>query len=240
MARAANPAGDPAERVAAGMSPRIMVVANEPAMPCALVDQLRSEGFAPLAVRDGKEALQAVLDDPPSLVLLDAKLSGRDGLSVLRDMRAQGDVPVIMLTGRGGVAECVAGLELGADDYIRKPCSAREVIARVKAVLRRAGSGSSPARALVFDRTQWRASLGGVRLELTRKEFGLLSVLAERPRRIFSRAHLLEALEPDSPSTSERAIDSHVKNLRRKFAAADGGREWIRCVYGVGFCFDPG
>lgn len=240
MARAANLAGHPAERTATGMSPRIMVAANEPAMACALVDQLRSEGFAPLAVSDGKQALQATLDDPPSLVLLDAKLSGRDGLSVLRDMRAQGDVPVILLTGRGGEAECVAGLELGADDYIRKPCSAREVIARVKAVLRRAGSGSVPARALVFDRTQWRASLGGVRLDLTRKEFGLLSVLAERPRRIFSRAHLLEALEPDSPSTSERAIDSHVKNLRRKFAAADGGREWIRCVYGVGFCFDPG
>ena len=222
------------------MRARILLAGNEPRTARALAGRLRSEGFAPLAVRDGNEAVREALKDPPSLVLLDPKLPGRDGLSVLRDMRAHGDVPVILLTARGDVAECVAGLEMGADDYIRKPCSTREVIARVKAVLRRGGSGAAPAHALVFDRTRWRASLGGVPLALTRKEFDLLSVLAEWPQRIFSRAHLLEAIEPDGPLSSERAIDSHVKNLRRKFAVADDGHEWIRCVYGVGFCFDPG
>ena len=216
---------------------RVFVVEDELDIGSVLVDYLRADGMAPQHFTDGEQALQAALADPPDLLLLDVMLPGRSGLEVLRAVRLQGNLPVIMLTARVEEVDRLLGLELGADDYICKPFSPREVVARVKAVLRRAAP-DAPGSGLQLDETQGVAALGGQKLALTRKEFQLLAVLARRPGRIFSRPQLLELVYRDALDTSERVLDSHVKNLRRKLAAAQGDHEWIRSVYGVGFSFE--
>jgi len=222
------------------VSSTIFVVEDEADIASVLVDYLRVAGFTGVAFADGEQALQAAVRQSPALVLLDVMLPGRDGHSVLGELRASSDIPVVMLTARVEEADRLIGLELGADDYICKPFSPREVVARVKAVLRRSrGTAPSAAPGLVMEPEHWRATLDGTPLELTRKEFGVLATLAARPGRIFSRAQLLDAVYADALDTSERALDSHVKNLRRKLAEVDGLHEWIRSVYGVGFCFEP-
>jgi two-component system response regulator BaeR len=224
------------------MTSTIFVVEDEPDIASVLVDYLRAAGYAAQHHGDGEQALQAALREPPALVLLDSMLPGRDGLSVMRELRARTDVPVVMLTARVEEVDRLLGLELGADDYICKPFSPREVVARVKAVLRRSqaqGQAAAPESGLAIDADQWRAVLDGTALDLTRKEFGLLATLAARPGRIYSRPQLLDAVYADALETSERTVDSHVKNLRRKLAAVDATHDWIRSVYGVGFCFEP-
>lgn len=217
---------------------RIFVVEDEPDIASVLVDYLHAQGMQPVHYADGERALQAALADPPDLVLLDIMLPGRDGLSVLRALRQQGPLPVIMLTARVEEVDRLLGLELGADDYICKPFSPREVVARVRAVLRRTVP-LEPDTGLLLDEAQGAAALEGHKLQLTRKEIQLLGVLARRPGRIYSRAQLLEIVYPDAPDTSERVLDSHVKNLRRKLALVEPAHEWIRSVYGVGFSFEP-
>ena len=216
---------------------RIFVVEDEHDIASVLVDYLRAGGMAPQRFADGEQALHAALADPPDLVLLDVMLPGRSGLEVLRALRLQGNQPVILLTARVEEVDRLLGLELGADDYICKPFSPREVVARVKAVLRRAVP-AAPGTGLLLDEMQGTATLARQKLALTRKEFQLLAVLARRPGRIFSRPQLLELVYPDAPDTSERVLDSHVKNLRRKLSAARGDHEWVRSVYGVGFSFE--
>ncbi|MCG2592333.1 response regulator [Ramlibacter sp. XY19] len=216
---------------------RIFVVEDEQDIAPVLVDYLRAAGLAPRHFADGEQALQAALADPPDLVLLDVMLPGRSGLEVLRALRKEGSLPVILLTARVEEVDRLLGLELGADDYICKPFSPREVVARVKAVLRRAVP-APPGKGPHLDETQGVATLAGQKLALTRKEFQLLAVLARRPGRIFSRPQLLELVYPDALDTSERVLDSHVKNLRRKLSAAQDDHEWIRSVYGVGFSFE--
>ncbi|NML44122.1 response regulator [Ramlibacter sp. G-1-2-2] len=216
---------------------RIFVVEDEPDIASVLVDYLHAEGMQPVHFADGERALDAALADPPDLVLLDVMLPGRDGLAVLRALRQQGPLPVMMLTARVEEVDRLLGLELGADDYICKPFSPREVVARVKAVLRRTAP-LEPDTGLLLDEAQGSAVLEGHKLQLTRKEFQLLAVLARRPGRIYSRAQLLEIVYPDAPDASERVLDSHVKNLRRKLAAVEPAHEWIRSVYGVGFSFE--
>jgi len=219
------------------MTQGIFVVEDEPDIASVLVDYLHAAGFEARHFFDGALALQAALAAPPSLVLLDLMLPGLDGLQVLRALRERGNLPVVMLTARVEEVDRLLGLELGADDYICKPFSPREVVARVKAVLRR--GGWTPATGgLQLDEAQGTARLDGVALELTRKEFGILQALATRPGRIFSRAQLLDLVYPDALDANERALDSHVKNLRRKLAACDPSHEWIRSVYGVGFSFE--
>jgi len=162
-------------------------------------------------------------------------------MEVLRRARLHGPHPVIMLTARIEEVDRLLGLELGADDYICKPFSPREVVARVRAVLRRsAGGAAAPVapRRLQLDDTHWRASFDGVALNLTRLEFRLLQALSRQPGRIFSRAQLLDLAYEDSVDVTERAVDSHVKNLRRKLAAAAPAHDTIRSVYGVGFAFE--
>ncbi|WP_298934091.1 response regulator [uncultured Ramlibacter sp.] len=217
--------------------PAIFVVEDEADIASVLVDYLRAAGYTPQHFADGELALQAALAQPPALVLLDLMLPGRDGLSVLRALRERGSLPVVMLTARVEEVDRLLGLELGADDYICKPFSPREVVARVQAVLRRSG-GQAPRSGLQLDAGQGRAMLQGARLDLTRKEFGLLAVLAARPGRIFSRAQLLDLVYPEALDANQRALDSHVKNLRRKLGAVDPGHDWIRSVYGVGFSFE--
>ncbi len=224
------------------MMRRILVVEDEADIASVLEDYLRHAGYETSLAVDGETALQRMLSDPPDLTLLDIMLPQRDGISVLREVRARNSHPVIMLTARVEEVDRLLGLELGADDYICKPFSPREVVARVGAVLRRsapAATAEAAAPALVLDDMHWRASLHGLPLNLTRREFGLLQALARHPGRIFSRASLLDLAYDDTADVTERAIDSHIKNLRRKLAVAAPAHDWIRSVYGVGFALEP-
>jgi two-component system, OmpR family, response regulator BaeR len=220
---------------------RILVVEDEDDIASVLVDYLQHAGYQAERASDGEQALARMLQSPPDLTLLDIMLPRLDGIEVLRRARLRSASPVIMLTARIEEVDRLLGLELGADDYICKPFSPREVVARVRAVLRRSGKDDAtppaPAR-LLLDDTHWRASLDGVALNLTRLEFRLLQALSRQPGRIFSRAQLLDLAYDDTAEVTERAVDSHIKNLRRKLAAAAPGDDWIRSVYGVGFAFE--
>ncbi|MDP9898919.1 response regulator [Variovorax ginsengisoli] len=223
------------------MKNRILIVEDDADIASVLQDYLRHAGYETEHAADGRTGLARILAAPPDLTLLDLMLPELDGLGVLRGARARTNHPIILLTARIEEVDRLVGLELGADDYICKPFSPREVVARVRAVLRRA-SPSAPAdlaeSALVLDEDQWQASIQGTPLQLTRREFRLLQALARHPGRIFSRGQLLELAYEPSDDVTERAVDSHIKNLRRKLAAAAPTHDWIRSVYGVGFSFE--
>lgn len=216
---------------------RILVVEDEPKMASLISDYLRAEGHEPQWIADGREVLPAMAAQPADLVLLDIMLPGLDGLAVCRALRAESDVPIVMLTARVEEADRLLGLDLGADDYICKtPFSPREIMARVRAILRRTKRGAPAApSALQIDEAGWRASWRGVPLELTPVEFRLLKTLAAAPGRVFSRDSLLDRLHDDARAVTDRAVDSHVKNLRRKLEAAAPGQDPIRSIYGVGY-----
>jgi two-component system response regulator BaeR len=218
---------------------RILVVEDEPKLASVLVDYLRAAGFDPYWVSDGLEAVPHFRRVMADLVLLDLMLPGKDGLAVCREIRQLREVPIIMVTARVEEIDRLLGLELGADDYICKPFSPREVVARVKAVLRRTmGAGSGPSHELALDAQSMTASLAGKRLDLTPVEFRLLRALAERPGRVYSRAQLLDHAYLDGRVVLDRTVDTHVKNLRRKFADVVPGVEFIHAVYGVGFKYE--
>jgi two-component system, OmpR family, response regulator BaeR len=221
---------------------RILIVEDEMNVASVLQDYLRLAGFETEHVRDGQAALRRMLTATPDLSLLDVMLPRLDGLAVLRRAKARASHPIIMLTARCDEADRLIGLALGADDYICKPFSPREVVARVRTVLRRTVSiGMSAAierSGLELDETKWLGTLNGVKLHLTRCEFRLLQALAESPGHIFSRSKLLDLAYDDVIDVTERAVDSHIKNLRRKLALAAPDHEWIRSIYGVGFSFE--
>lgn len=221
---------------------RILIVEDEPDIASVLQDYLRHAGYDTEHVANGRDGLSRMLAAPPDLSLLDIMLPGLDGISILTQARVHTRHPIIMLTARIEEVDRLLGLELGADDYVCKPFSPREVVARVRAVLRRGqpefAADALAAASLQLDDTHWRASLGGSALNLTRREFALLRAMSHAPGRIFSRGKLLELAYDDDADVSERAVDSHVKNLRRKLSAAAPAHEWIRSVYGVGFAFD--
>jgi two-component system response regulator BaeR len=240
---------------------RVLVVEDEPRLSSLLADYLRAAGHHPECVSDGAAALAAWRERQHDLVLLDLMLPGVDGLSVCRQLRAVSRVPIVMLTARADEADRLLGLELGADDYIPKnPFSPREVVARVKAVLRRArgavvvaagpvGSGAlavgggeeRAASPLVIEDDAWRARWLDQPLDLTPIEFRLLRALSAQPDRVFARAQLLDLLHDDGRAVTERAVDSHVKNLRRKLEQAGASGGCIRSIYGVGYRFEwPG
>lgn len=221
---------------------RVLVVEDEPKLAALLADYLRDAGHEAECVGDGRDALQAWIARRHHLVLLDVMLPGLDGMGLCRQLRALSDVPIVMLTARAEESDRLAGLELGADDYIPKtPFSPREVMARVKAVLRRCRAthryvGST--QPLQIDEQGWRASWQGRTLDLTPNEFRLLRALASNPGRVYPRAQLLDLLHSDTRAATERAVDTHVKNLRRKLEQAGAGSERIRSVYGVGYSYD--
>jgi two-component system response regulator BaeR len=222
---------------------RILVVEDEPKLADLLQTYLQASGYEVRCTGDGLAVMPLVKDWPPDLVLLDLMLPGRDGLDLCRDIRAHAPIPVIMVTARTEEIDRLLGLELGADDYICKPYSPREVVARVKAVLRRSAADPAPARArelggLDIDEGGWSARLDGVALDLTPVEFRLLTLLASQPGRIFSRDQVLNGLYDDRRIVTDRAVDSHVKNLRRKLAAVRPDEDLIRSVYGVGYRLD--
>ena len=231
---------------------RVLVVEDEPKLAALLADYLRADGHAPECVADGRLALQAWTERRHDLVLLDLMLPGMDGLALCRELRLLTAAPIVMLTSRTEEHDRLAGLELGADDYIAKnPFSPREVMARVKAVLRRSRAAAMAPQpwpvtsrraddvtALHINEAAWRAFWQGRALELTPNEFRLLRQLAAQPGRVYSRSQLLDQLHGEGRAVTERAVDSHVKNLRRKLEQAGAGSERIRSVYGVGYCFD--
>ena len=220
----------------------ILVVEDEPKLARLLADYLRAAAYEAVIEERGDAALAAVREHDPALLLLDLNLPGMDGLSVCRELRKTSDVPVIMVTARAEEIDRLLGLELGADDYICKPFSPREVVARVRAVLRRVRAQNAPHDAktdpINIDIEARRADVAGKPVSLTGVEFELLRTLRERPGRVFSRAELLDRIYPDYRDVSDRAVDSHIKNLRRKLNAALSGRELIHSVYGVGYRYE--
>lgn len=219
------------------MNRSIMIVEDEPELAALVADYARASGYAPQVFGDGREALAAIRAQPPALVVLDLMLPGLDGLSLCRTLRASSDLPVIMVTARVEEIDRLLGLEAGADDYLCKPFSPRELMARIKAILRRTGP-AEPRRMLVIDEGTRRIAIHGRQLDLTPTEFAILAALARRPGQVFSRAQLLDAARADSLDATDRAIDSHIKNLRRKIDAVAPGLEAIRSIYGLGYRCD--
>ncbi|MEJ2382821.1 MAG: response regulator [Xanthomonadales bacterium] len=215
----------------------ILIVEDEPKIAALLADYLQAMGgYRTQVLERGDVVLQHVRAAPPDLVLLDLMLPGLDGIEVCKQIRAESEVPIIMVTARVEEIDRLLGLELGADDYICKPFSPREVVARVKAVLRRAGGATASATAsLRIDEDQFLAFWAGTRLNLTPVEFALLRTLAAHPGRVFSRDQLMNEMYSDYRVVSDRAVDTHIKNLRKKLAEAGDGREVIESVYGLGY-----
>ncbi|KPC54409.1 response regulator [Amantichitinum ursilacus] len=216
----------------------VLIVEDEPSLSAIVRDYLHASGYRCTQVLDGAAALPAFRTHAPDLVILDLMLPNVDGISICRDIRAFSDAPIIMLTARVEEVDRLLGLEVGADDYICKPFSPREVVARVKAVLRRhqRAPGDSVASGLFIDDAAARASLFGRDLALTQVEYRLLKTLAAEPGRIFSRDQLMDHLYLDRRIVTDRTVDSHVKNLRRKLGEV--GEEWIKSVYGAGYRFE--
>jgi two-component system response regulator BaeR len=205
---------------------RILIVEDEPKLAALLADYLRAAGYETACLADGRDVAPAVRAHPPD----------RDGLDVCRELRAFSEVPVVMVTARVEEIDRLLGLELGADDYVCKPFSPREVVARVRAVLRRARRPAAEGvPGLVVDEAGYRAVYDGHPLDLTPVEFRLLRTLAAHPGRVFSRDQLLDHLYPDHRVVTDRTVDSHVKNLRRKLELVRPGHDLIRSIYGVGY-----
>mgnify|MGYP000846066131 FL=1 len=221
------------------MSGKILIVEDEPKLAELLADYLRQSGFEVRLTADGTAAVPAIHDYKPDLVLLDLMLPGKDGMEICKEVRRFSSVPIIMVTARVEEIDRLLGLELGADDYICKPYSPREVVARVKAVLRRGGAAAESNHGLVLDEARYRALLHGVELDLTAVEFKLLALLFASPGRIFSRDRLMDRIYPDERIVSERTIDSHIKKLRKKLSLAAPAEELIHSVYGVGYKYEP-
>jgi two-component system response regulator BaeR len=219
------------------MSQHIHIVEDEPELAALVADYVRAAGYTPTLFADGALALQALRTATPALVVLDLMLPGLDGLSLCRALREFSDVPVVMVTARVEEIDRLLGLEAGADDYVCKPFSPRELVARIKAILRRSGHAAQPSVVAIDDSTR-RIAIHGKPLDLTPSEFALLAVLARRPGQVFSRAQLLDLAFHDSLDVTDRAIDSHIKNVRRKIEAVTPGLEPIHSIYGLGYRFD--
>src|SRR5690606_3162396 len=217
----------------------VLIVEDERRLASVLADYLHAAGFETEWIADGREVVPAVRRRMPDLVLLDLMLPGKDGLDVCRELRSFTDVPIVMVTARVEEVDRLIGLELGADDYICKPYSPREVVARVRAILRRVERSGTAVPGLDIDEARHRATWNGRDLELTAVEFRLLKALAETPGRVWSRAQLVDRLYTDGRVVTDRTVDSHIKNLRRKLAQASPGQDPIRSIYGVGYAFEP-
>ena len=220
----------------------VLVVEDEIEIARIVRDYLRNAGFEVIVVGDGGSAVASVRSAKPDLLVLDLGLPGRDGLDVAREIRRWSDTPIVMLTARGDETDRIVGLELGADDYVVKPFSPKELVARVRAVLRRsraAARGDEIVRAgdVEIDTGKMRVSVGGAPVELTPTEFQLLATLAREPGRVFTRSQLLDAVHGVQLESYERAIDAHVKNLRRKIEPTPGNPRYVVTVHGVGYRF---
>jgi len=221
------------------MNQTILIVEDEEKLAALLGDYLKQAGFDSVCISDGLAVLPQVRDRLPDLILLDLMLPGRDGLEICKEIRTFSEVPIIMITARVEEIDRLLGLELGADDYICKPFSPREVVARVKTVLRRSGDHQAlPTGVLALDPEKFQAVLHGQELDLTAVEFKLLHFLFQHPGRIYSRTQLMDRIYSDQRIVSDRTIDSHIKKLRKKIANAAPDEELIHSIYGVGYKFE--
>ena len=223
------------------MAKKILVIDDEPKIVEICQDYLVKAGFEVMHAYDGPDGLALARRSQPDLVVLDLMLPGMDGLDVCRELRRESNVPIVMLTARVEETDKLIGLELGADDYITKPFSPRELVARVRTVLRR-GTGNPQADLihagdLTLDRGRFTARFPDHEIPLTPTEFELLATLASQPGRIFSRAQLLTAVRGVAFESYERAIDSHIRNLRRKIEPQEGEQRYIITVHGAGYKF---
>jgi len=220
------------------MSELILIVEDEEKIALVLADYLHQAGFETHRLVDGLDVVQWVRNHQPRLILLDLMLPGKSGLEICKEVRSFSAIPIIMTTAKVEEIDRLLGLELGADDYICKPFSPREVVARVKTVLRRSIGATSQSNGLVLDNSRFRATLHGKDLELTSVEYTLLNILATNPGRIYNRQQLMDHIYPDQRVVSDRTIDSHIKKLRKKIAvAANPGEELIHSLYGIGYKF---
>ena len=220
----------------------VLVVDDEPSIAQIAGDYLRHGGFCVLTASNGVDALALARAQRPDLIVLDLGLPRMDGLEVAKTLRREGNVPIIMLTARIEESDRLVGLELGADDYMTKPFSPRELVARVRSVLRRvdaAGAGGDVVRRgdLVIDNTRMQVTRGGAPIDFTPTEFQLFAALARQPGRIFTRAQLLDAVRGTNVDAFERAIDTHIKNIRRKAEPDPRSPRYILTVYGMGYKF---
>ena len=220
------------------MNETVLIVEDEQKLATLLEEYLRHAEFSTCCLEDGEAVVPWVREHAPDLILLDLMLPGRNGLDICRDIRSFSNVPIIMITARIDEIDRLLGLDLGADDYICKPFSPREVVARVRTVLRRSTLRQESATRLVLDETSYTATIYGQALNLTTVEFKLLWLLHSQPGRLFSRAQLMARIYPDQRIVSDRTIDSHIKKLRRKLEAAVPDKELIHSVYGLGYRFD--
>ena len=228
------------------MTDQILIVEDEDRLARLVADYLTAAGYGTQILADGTLVADWVRANQPALVLLDLMLPGRDGLDLCRDLRAFSPVPIIMTTARVEEIDRLLGLELGADDYVCKPYSPRELVARVRAVLRRTQAAAPGAKAdgevnrLTLDAATLRVHWRERAIELTAVEFSLLATLHAAPGRIFSRERLMERIYRDHRVVSDRTIDSHVKKLRRKLDDLAPEQELIHSVYGVGYRYEEG
>ncbi len=216
----------------------ILIVEDETSLATVLCEYLSQSGFQAHIIDNGLEVINWVKLHQPDLLILDLMLPGRDGLDIYRELRTFSEVPVVMATARVDEIDRLIGLELGADDYICKPYSPREVVVRVKNILRRFSDENSQRKgnkALVIDDKKMTASLNGEQLALTPAEFRLLSFFNKHPEQVFSREQLMRHIYEDSRVVTDRTIDSHIKNLRRKLQAVSADSEYIKSIYGVGY-----
>jgi DNA-binding response OmpR family regulator len=225
--------------------PTILIVDDEPDLLDVLEAYLKDDGFAVVRATDGRAAVEAAFRERPDLLLLDLNLPTISGLEAFREIRAQSNVPVIMLTSRGQEVDRVVGLELGADDYIGKPYSPREVVARVKAVLRRSSpapvsGGQEPHEVrrlgeIAIDRTAHEVTRNGETIKLTPTEYRLLEIFVEHPGQAFTRDHLIELISANGGDVFDRTLDRHIANLRQKLEVDPQHPKYILTVYGVGY-----
>jgi two-component system alkaline phosphatase synthesis response regulator PhoP len=221
----------------------ILVVEDEMKIAALVRDYLTDAGFEVLVAGDGGAAISAARGNHPDLIVLDLGLPGRDGLDVTREVRRTSTVPIVMLTARGDESDRIVGLELGADDYVVKPFSPKELVARVRAVLRRtaAARGGGPevlrVAGVEVDVPRMRVTVDGRPADLTPTEFQLLSTLVREPGRVFTRSQLLDAVHGVAFESYERAIDAHVKNIRKKIEPTPARPRFVLTVHGVGYRF---
>ncbi len=224
------------------MNERILIVDDEPKIIKLARDYLEKSGYEVLSSGNGREALTIFRQENPAMVVLDLNLPGIDGLDVCRIIRKESNVPIIMLTARAEETDQLIGLELGADDYITKPFSPRALVARIRAVLRRAGGDLTQSHMLTvgdleIDKRGYTVSRNGEGISLSRTEFNLLLLFAESPGQAFTRAQLLNHLHGFAYDGFDRSIDAHIKNLRRKLEPNPAEPRYVLTVYGIGYKF---
>lgn len=225
------------------MSKKILVVDDEPQIVKALKAYLENASYKVVTAADGKSALTAFSREKPDFVILDLNLPGMDGLDVCKAIRRDSNVPILMLTARVEETDKLLGLELGADDYVLKPFSPREVVARVRTIFRRVGSEQPKSEIieigdLLINLDEHTVSAAGLPVELTPTEFDILVALARHPRRVFSRLQIMEQAQGSAFEGYERTIDAHVKNIRLKLEADPKNPVYIQTVHGVGYKLD--